>query len=47
MEPAMINWPEMLHHAEDWAAGFWAGARAASLMVIAAGAGMVLLACGI
>jgi hypothetical protein len=22
----MINWPEMLHHAEDWAAGFWAGA---------------------
>jgi hypothetical protein len=31
----MINWPEMLHHAEDWAAGFWAGAGAASLMVIA------------
>ena len=25
----MINWPEMLHHAEDWAAGFWAGAGAA------------------
>ena len=24
----MINWPEMLHHAEDWAAGFWAGAKA-------------------
>ena len=46
MEPAMINWPEMLHHAEDWAAGFWAGAGAASLMVIA-GAGMVLLARGI
>ena len=38
----MINWPEMLHHAEDWAAGFWAGAGAVSLMVIA-GAGMVLL----
>jgi len=19
----MLNWPEMLHHAEDWAAGFW------------------------
>jgi hypothetical protein len=42
MEPAMINWPEMLHHAEDWAAGFWAGAGAASLLMIA-GAGMVLL----
>jgi hypothetical protein len=28
----MINWPEMLRHAEDWAAGFWAGAGAASLM---------------
>ena len=31
----MINWPEMLHYAEAWAAGFWAGAGAASLMVIA------------
>jgi len=39
----MINWPETLRHAEDWAAGFWAGAGAASLMVIAGGA-MVLLA---
>jgi hypothetical protein len=46
MEPAMINWHEMLHRAEDWAAGFWAGAGAASLMVIA-GVGMVLLARGI
>jgi hypothetical protein len=46
MEPAMTNWPEMLHHSEDWAAGFWAGAGAASLMVIA-GAGMVLLIRGI
>jgi hypothetical protein len=45
-EPAMINWPEMLHHAEDWAAGFWAEAGAASLIMIA-GAGMVLLARGI
>jgi hypothetical protein len=45
MEPAMINWPEVLHHAEDWAAGFWVGAGAASLMI--AGAGMVLLARGI
>ena len=42
----MINWPEVLHHAEDWAAGFWAGAGAASLIIIA-GAGMVLLARGI
>jgi hypothetical protein len=37
----MINWPEMLHHAEDWAAGFWAGAGAASLIVIAGRDGAV------
>jgi hypothetical protein len=42
----MINWPEMIHHADDWAAGFWAGAGAASLMVIA-GAATALLARGI
>jgi hypothetical protein len=42
----MINRPEMLHHAEDWAAGFWARAGAASLMVIV-GAVMVLLIRGI
>jgi hypothetical protein len=42
MEPTMINWPEMLRHAEGWAGGFWAGAGAASLMVIA-GVAMVLL----
>jgi hypothetical protein len=42
----MINWPEVLHQAEDWAAGFWAGAGAASLIMIA-GAGVVLLARGI
>jgi len=46
MEPAMINWPEMPHHAEDWAAGFWAGGGAALLIVIV-GAVMVLLARGI
>jgi hypothetical protein len=34
----MINWPEILHHAEDWAAGFWAGAAAASLIGIVIGA---------
>ena len=38
----MVNWPEMLRRAEDWAAGFWAGAGAASLIVIV-GAVMVLL----
>ena len=38
----MINWPEMLRHAEDWADGFWAGATSASLMLIA-GAAFVLL----
>ena len=42
----MINWPEMLHHTEDWAAGFWAGGGAALLIVIV-GAVMVLLARGI
>jgi hypothetical protein len=42
----MINWPEMPHHAEDWAAGFWAGGGAALLIVIV-GAVMVLLARGI
>jgi hypothetical protein len=42
----MVNWPEMLRHAEDWANGFWAGAGAASLIVIV-GAVMVLLARGI
>jgi hypothetical protein len=38
----MINWPEMLRHAEDWANLFWAGATSASLMVIA-GVAFVLL----
>jgi hypothetical protein len=26
MEITMINWPEMLRPAEDWANGFWTGA---------------------
>jgi hypothetical protein len=43
MEPAMINWPEILHHAEDWAAGFWTGAATVSLIGIA-GAAFVVLA---
>ena len=46
MEPAMINWPEMLRHAEDWADGFWAGAATALLVVIAGGT-MVLFVRGI
>jgi hypothetical protein len=32
----MINWPEMLRHAEDWANGFWTGAAAASVIGIVA-----------
>jgi hypothetical protein len=39
----MINWPEMLHRAEDWADGFWTGAAAGSLIVIATGALVVLV----
>jgi hypothetical protein len=38
----MINWPELLCHAEDWAKGFWAGAATVSLIGIA-GAAFVLL----
>src|SRR5215469_16007818 len=34
MEFAMINWPEMLRQAEDWAAGFWVGTATASLVGI-------------
>ena len=37
----MINWPEMLRNAEDWANGFWAGAATVSLIGIA-GAAVVL-----
>ena len=33
----MINWPEMLRHAEDWADRFYAVAATASLIVIAGG----------
>jgi hypothetical protein len=42
MELTMINWPEMLRHADDWADGFLAGATSASLIVIA-GVAFVLL----
>jgi hypothetical protein len=38
----MINWPEMLLYAEDWANGFLAGAATISLIGIA-GVAYVLL----
>ena len=38
MEVAMINWPVMLRHADDWADGFWAGAASASIVGIVAAA---------
>ena len=38
----MINWPELLHDAEDWANAFWAGAATTSLIVIV-GAAVALL----
>ena len=34
----MINWPEMLGHAQDWSNGFWAGTAITSLIVIVAAA---------
>jgi hypothetical protein len=40
MERAMINWPDMLRHAEDWADGFWTGAATVSVIGIA---GIVLV----
>ena len=43
MELEMINWPEMLRHAEDWTDGFWVGAASASLLLFT-GAVFVLLA---
>ena len=42
LDKAMINWPVMLCHAEDWAAGFWAGTATASLIGLV-GAAVVLL----
>ena len=38
----MINWPEMLRHAEDWAKGFWTGAAAASVIGIVAAAAALI-----
>jgi hypothetical protein len=42
MEVTMINWPEMLRYADDWANGFLAGAATISLIGIA-GVAFVLL----
>ena len=38
----MINWPEMLHHAEDWANGFWTGAVTTFAIVIVAASAALL-----
>ncbi|MGC2200251.1 MAG: hypothetical protein WA633_08930 [Stellaceae bacterium] len=38
----MINWPEMLHHAEDWANGFWTGAATTFVLGIVAAAAALL-----
>ena len=42
MELAMINWPEMLRQAEDWAAGFWVGTATVSLVGIIVAAATLL-----
>ena len=42
MEIAMVNWPEMLRHAEDWANGFWTGAATASVIGIVAAAAALI-----
>ena len=38
----MINWPEMLRQAEDWATGFWVGTATASLVGIIVAAATLL-----
>jgi hypothetical protein len=38
----MVNWPEMLRHAEDWASGFWTGAATASVIGIVAAAAALI-----
>ena len=42
MELAMINWPEMLSQAEEWAARFWVGTATASLVGIIVAAAALL-----
>jgi hypothetical protein len=43
MEPAMINWPELLRQAEDWTNGFLTGAAVATSLIVIVGAAMVVL----
>jgi hypothetical protein len=38
----MINWPEFLRRADDWADGFWAGTATACVVGLV-GAAVVLL----
>jgi hypothetical protein len=42
----MMNWPQFLERADDWATGFLSGTAATSLIVVA-GAVMVLLVRGV
>jgi hypothetical protein len=42
----MMNWPQFLDRADDWAAGFLTGAAATSVIVFAEAA-MVLLVHGV
>jgi hypothetical protein len=42
----MMNWPRFLNSAEDWAAGFFTGAAATSVIVFA-GAAVLLLVHGV
>ena len=39
----MINWAEILCHAEDWANGFWVGAATSSLIAISGAALMLFV----
>jgi hypothetical protein len=43
MEPSMINWPELLRHAEDWTNGFLTGAAVATSLIVIVGGAMVVL----
>lgn len=45
-EPTMMNWPQFLDRADDWAVGFLTGAAATSVIVFA-GAAVLLLVHGV
>ena len=38
----MVNWPEMLRDAEDWANSFWTGAATASVIAIVSAAATLI-----